>query len=86
MVNSLSSYGYQLVSSSSALPKAISDPSMISIEAALRGTYGEENGNDAQPTVVVVAHYDTNVPASSMTSTGIDSNGSGVAVLMELAR
>ncbi len=86
LMGSLGSYGYQLVSSSSAVPKPITDPNLISIEAALRGTHGEENGNDAQPTIVMVAHYDTNSLAGSMPKTGMDSNGSGVVVLMELAR
>ena len=58
---------------------------MISIEAVLRGSHGEEGSNEVQPTVVVVAHYDSDSIAPSLPS-GVDSNGSGVAVLLELAR
>jgi hypothetical protein len=82
--SNLASYGYQLVSTNSAIPKAIGDPSMVSIEAVLRGSHGD-GGSEAQPTVVVVAHYDSNSLAPSIPS-GVDSNGSGMVVLMELAR
>merc|ERR1719471_736684 len=57
---------------------------MVSIEAVLRGKE-QEVGNEVQPTVVVAAHYDSDSLAPSLPS-GVNSNGSGVAVLMELAR
>jgi len=82
--SSISNYGYQLVSANSAVPKALPDPQMTSIEAVLRGKE-QDVGNEAQPTVAVVAHYDTDSLAPSLPS-GVNSNGSGVAVLMELAR
>ena len=85
MFSSLVKYGYQMVSSSTAVPKAIPDPQSVSIEAVLRGSHGEEGNNEAQPTIVVVAHYDSNSIAPSL-PTGVDSNGSGVAILLELAR
>ena len=66
------------------MPKALSDPLMTSIEAVLRGKE-QDVGNEAQTTIVVVAHYDTDSLAPSLPS-GVNSNGSGVAVLMELAR
>jgi len=82
LTSSISSYGYQLVSANSAVPKALPDPQMTSIEAVLRG---KEQDSEAQPTIVVVAHYDTDSMAPSLPS-GVNSNGSGVAVLLELAR
>ena len=85
LFSSVSNYGYQLVSANSAVPKAISDPQMVSIEAVLRGNHGENGGNEPQPTVVIVAHYDSDSVAPSLPS-GVNSNGSGIAVLMELAR
>lgn len=85
LFSSISNYGYQLVSANSAVPKAISDPQMVSIEAVLRGSQGDDGDNDAQPTIVLVAHYDSDALAPSLPS-GVNSNGSGVAVLMELAR
>lgn len=85
MFSSLVKYGYQMVTSSTAVPKAIPDPQSVSIESVLRGSHGEEGNNEAQPTIVVVAHYDSNSIAPSL-PTGVDSNGSGVAILLELAR
>ena len=81
LFSSLTKYGYQLVTANTAVPKAITDPQLNSIEAVLRGNYGEEGSNEAQPTVVVVAHYDSDSIAPSLPS-GVDSNGSGVAVLL----
>merc|ERR1711935_689765 len=81
---SISNYGYQLVSANSAVPKALTNPEMTSIEAVLRGKE-QEVGTESQPTIVVVAHYDTDSLAPSLPS-GVNSNGSGVAVLLELAR
>ena len=58
---------------------------MISIEAVLRGSTNEDEGNDVQPTLVVVAHHDSKNLAPSLPS-GADGSGSSVAVLLELAR
>ena len=65
LTSSISSYGYQLVSANSAVPKALPDPQMTSIEAVLRG---KEQDSEAQPTIVVVAHYDTDSMAPSLPS------------------
>merc|ERR1719270_1951088 len=85
LFSSISNYGYQLVSANSAVPKALTNAQMTSIEAVLRGRHGEDLGGN-QPTIAIVAHYDTDSLAPSLKGSGIDSNGSGVAVLMELAR
>jgi len=82
LMSSISNYGYQLVSANSAVPKALADPQMTSIEAILRG---KEQDSEAQPTIVVSSHYDTDSLAPSL-PTGVNSNGSGLAVLLELAR
>ena len=66
---------------SSGIPKQQHDPIVRNIEGTLRAR-GED---DSQPTIVVVAHYDTLGAAPSL-SYGADSNGSGVIVLLELAR
>ena len=43
--------------------------------------------NESTPTVVVMAHYDSIAwPAQSKNAPGADDNGSGIAVLLELAR
>jgi hypothetical protein len=84
LTSSISNYGYQLVSANSAVPKALTNPEMTSIEAVLRGKE-QEVGTESQPTIVVVAHYDTDSLAPSLPS-GVNSNGSGVTILMELAR
>ena len=63
--SSISNYGYQLVSANSAVPKALPDPQMTSIEAVLRG---KEQDNEVQPTIVVTSHYDTDSLAPSLPS------------------
>lgn len=59
--------------------------SVVTLEAALSGAAEQAGEEDSLPTVVVAAHYDASggVPALSF---GADANGSGVTVLMELAR
>ena len=61
MFSSLVKYGYQMVTSSTAVPKAIPDPQSVSIESVLRGSHGEEGNNEAQPTIVVVAQIIDNL-------------------------
>jgi len=81
LFNAIGSTGYQLVSGTSAVPKQQSDPIMKGIEGILRAREEDES----QPTVAVVAHYDSMAVAPTL-SYGADSNGSGVVVLLELAR
>ncbi|XP_015266774.1 PREDICTED: nicalin-like [Gekko japonicus] len=71
--------GFQMVTSG-AQSKAISDWQITSVEGRLAGL-----GGDDLPTIVIVAHYDS-FGVAPWLSHGADSNGSGVAVLLELAR
>ena len=85
LIDGIVSNGFQLVSSASN-PKAIPEQSVVSLQANLNGIsksgLGEE---DSLPTIVVTAHYDAAGGAPGM-SYGADSNGSGVTILLELAR
>lgn len=76
----LKASGFQLVVSGSQA-KMISDVQLSSIQGKLSGFGVEEQ----LPTGVIVAHYDT-FGISPALSFGGDSNGSGVAALLELAR
>lgn len=80
LLSSITSSGFQLVVSGSQ-PKAQSDVQIVSIQGKLSGFGIEEQ----LPTVALVSHYDAYgvTPALSF---GADSNGSGVASLLELAR
>lgn len=78
--SSITSSGYQLVVSGPA-PKAQTDTQIVSIQGKLCGFGVEEQ----LPTVAIVAHYDAYGIAPAL-SYGTDSNGSGVAALLELAR
>ncbi|XP_008591398.1 PREDICTED: nicalin [Galeopterus variegatus] len=60
--------------------KAVSDWLITSVEGRLTGLGGED-----LPTIVIVAHYDA-FGVAPWLSLGADSNGSGVSVLLELAR
>ena len=55
--------------------------SLVSVSGVLPGA----DRDSLHPTILVVAHYDSAGAAPSL-SAGADSNGSGVAVLLELAR
>ena len=70
LFNAIGSTGYQLVTTSSSVPKQQPDPILRNIEGILRAR-GED---DSQPTIAVVAHYDTLGAAPSL-SYGSDSNG-----------
>ncbi|XP_076330796.1 BOS complex subunit ncln isoform X1 [Tachypleus tridentatus] len=76
----LSASGFQLVVSNSQT-KAQSDIQVTNIQGKLSGFGIEEQ----LPTIVLVAHYDTYGIAPGL-AYGADSNGSGVAALLELAR
>jgi len=80
LVQSISSSGYQLVVSA-ATPQPVKEQSIVSMSGILPGV-GKE---DQPPTIAVVAHYDAAGAAPSL-SQGADSNGSGVAILLEMAR
>jgi hypothetical protein len=54
---------------------------VVSASGRLTGAGGE----DQLPTILVVAHYDAGAGAPGL-AVGADSNGSGVAMLLELAR
>uniref|UniRef100_A0A147BV28 Nicalin n=1 Tax=Ixodes ricinus TaxID=34613 RepID=A0A147BV28_IXORI len=76
----LKASGFQLVVSGSQA-KVMSDVQLSSIQGKLSGF-----GVDEQlPTGVIVAHYDTHGISPAL-AFGADSNGSGVAALLELAR
>jgi len=80
LVAGISSSGYQLVVSAST-PQPVKDQGVVSVSGQLKGA----GGDDQPPTIVVVAHYDAAAGAPTL-SNGADSNGSGVAILLELAR
>lgn len=78
--DAISANGYQIVISASQ--SAIrNDVHVASIQGKLSGQGVEEN----LPTIAIVAHYDSYGVAPEL-SFGADSNGSGVSVLLELAR
>ncbi|XP_060088886.1 BOS complex subunit NCLN isoform X3 [Heteronotia binoei] len=79
LLHTATANGFQMVTSG-AQSKAISDWQIISVEGRLTGLGGED-----LPTIVIVAHYDS-FGVAPWLSHGADSNGSGVAVLLELAR
>ncbi|GAA6093324.1 nicalin-1 isoform X1 [Tachysurus ichikawai] len=79
LLHSATANGFQMVTSG-AQSKAVSDWAITSLEGKLAGA-----GGDDLPTIVFVAHYDS-FGVAPWLSYGADSNGSGVAVLLELAR
>ncbi|XP_010541265.1 PREDICTED: nicalin-1 [Tarenaya hassleriana] len=75
--------GYKLVISVPE-PKKIVSPTITNIQGWLPGS--KADGDSSQlPTIAVVASYDTFGAAPAL-SVGSDSNGSGVVVLLEIAR
>ncbi|XP_020780428.1 BOS complex subunit ncln isoform X2 [Boleophthalmus pectinirostris] len=79
LLHTATANGFQMVTSG-AQSKAVSDWAITSLEGRLAGVGGED-----LPTIVVVAHYDS-FGVAPWLSYGADSNGSGVSVLLELAR
>ncbi|KAM9849084.1 BOS complex subunit ncln [Aulostomus maculatus] len=79
LLHTATANGFQMVTSG-AQSKAINDWAITSLEGRLAGVGGED-----LPTVVVVAHYDS-FGVAPWLSYGADSNGSGVSMLLELAR
>nr|CBN81133.1 Nicalin-1 [Dicentrarchus labrax] len=70
---------FQILVSNNSPIKAITDNTIVTLEGVLPGT-----GEDA-PTIVITAHYDS-FGLAPWLSYGADSNGSGVTILLELAR
>ncbi|XP_012683820.1 nicalin-1 isoform X3 [Clupea harengus] len=79
LLHTATANGFQMVTSG-AQSKAVSDWAITSLEGRLTGVGGED-----LPTIVLVAHYDS-FGVAPWLSYGADSNGSGVSVLLELAR
>nr|XP_057929945.1 BOS complex subunit ncln isoform X4 [Doryrhamphus excisus] len=79
LLHTATANGFQMVTSG-AQSKAMSDWAITSLEGRLAGVGGED-----LPTIVVVAHYDS-FGIAPWLSYGADSNGSGVSMLLELAR
>ncbi|XP_005479219.1 BOS complex subunit ncln isoform X1 [Oreochromis niloticus] len=79
LLHTATANGFQMVTSG-AQSKAVSDWAITSLEGRLAGVGGED-----LPTIVVVAHYDS-FGVAPWLSYGADSNGSGVSMLLELAR
>ncbi|KAA0719867.1 Nicalin-1 Nicastrin-like protein 1 [Triplophysa tibetana] len=74
----ISTTAFQILVSSSPI-KPITDTTIIALEGFLPGA-GED-----PPTIVITAHYDT-FGLAPWLAYGADSNGSGVAMLLELVR
>ncbi|XP_041814920.1 nicalin-1 [Chelmon rostratus] len=70
---------FQILVSNNVPIKAVTDNTIVTLEGVLPGA-----GEDA-PTIVITAHYDSYGLAPWL-SYGADSNGSGVTILLELAR
>ncbi|KAH0514162.1 Nicalin [Microtus ochrogaster] len=79
LLHTATANGFQMVTSG-AQSQAVSDWLITSVEGRLTGLGGEE-----LPTIVIVAHYDA-FGVAPWLSLGADSNGSGISVLLELAR
>ncbi|KAM9757943.1 BOS complex subunit ncln isoform 1-T1 [Menidia menidia] len=70
---------FQILVSSNTPIKAVGDNVIVTLEGVLPG------GGEDSPTIVITAHYDSYGLAPWL-SYGADSNGSGVTILLELAR
>uniref|UniRef100_A0A8C8Z983 Nicalin n=1 Tax=Prolemur simus TaxID=1328070 RepID=A0A8C8Z983_PROSS len=79
LLHTATANGFQMVTSG-VQSKAVSDWLITSVEGRLTGLGGED-----LPTIVIVAHYDA-FGVAPWLSLGADSNGSGISVLLELAR
>ncbi|XP_053558840.1 nicalin [Bombina bombina] len=79
LIHTATANGFQMVTSG-AQSKAVNDWLVTSIEGRLAGLGAED-----LPTIAIVAHYDS-FGVAPWLSYGADSNGSGVAILLELAR
>ncbi|XP_056302761.1 nicalin-1-like [Danio aesculapii] len=75
----ITSTAFQILVSNNSPIKPITDTSIITLEGVLPGA-GED-----PPTIVITAHYDT-FGLAPWLAYGADSNGSGVAILLELVR
>ncbi|XP_043709418.1 nicalin-1 [Telopea speciosissima] len=75
--------GYKLVVSTPE-PKKLTSPTITNIQGWLPGLKSDGDTNQL-PTIAIVASYDTFGAAPGL-SVGTDSNGSGVAALLEIAR
>jgi len=80
LLQSVSNSGYQLVVSAGT-PQAVKEQGIVSMAGSLSSSGSE----DSPPSILVVAHYDAGGAAPSL-AMGADSNGSGVSMLLELAR
>ena len=76
---------YRLVSDLT-VPKKIDKVKLMNIQGWIAGTSNEPDvDSESLGTVAIVAHYDSFGAAPGL-SHGVDSNGSGVAALLELSR
>ena len=80
LLDGIVSNGFQIVSNASN-PKVLAEQALSNIQGYLPGKGEPEN----LPTVLVVAHYDAGGGAPGL-NFGADANGSGVSILLELAR
>jgi len=82
--DSLDTYVFVVRDESDAAP--LPDQPLVNIQGWLAGASGTRNKETLSlPTFAIVAHYDTFGVAPGL-ATGVDSNGSGVVALLELAR